>query len=72
MGGFRERVHGETLRQLELGDNFSLGLKQDDGNWVLLVGTTNEGSTAIHDQKEIPVSDDEAGWLLRKYESGPE
>jgi len=68
MGGFRERVHGDTLRNLELGDRFALGLKQEDDRWTLLVGETNEGSAAIHDTREIRISDEDAGWLLRKYD----
>lgn len=69
MGGFRERVHGDTLRNLELGDDFALGLKQEDDRWYLLVGETSEGTASISDQREIRIDDEDAGWILRKYEN---
>lgn len=72
MGGFRERVHGDTLRQLEHGDDFALGLKQEDDNWKLLIAEASEGTAALGDQREIRISDEDAGWLLRKYENGAE
>lgn len=56
----------ESFRVLEYGEWWSIGLKQDGDQWVLLLGHTTPGTYHIRGQEEIPIDDGTAGYLIRK------